>query len=164
MVPGRAVFKSGKRNIVDNFRGITILPVMEKIFKAVVYERIVFVNESFEFCDRYNNGFLEGSRTSDNIFIVNGLVERRLTMNKRLYVCYIDFSKAFDMINRKILFYELTKMNGKVQLSIRSVVLIVKHIFGSNEMGNWTRLSWVTWVSIKVESQADQCFENICLI
>ena len=30
---------------------------MEKIFEAAVYKRIVFVNEAFEFCDRYNNGF-----------------------------------------------------------------------------------------------------------
>ena len=52
-----AVFKSGKRNIVDNFRGITIPPIMEKIFEAAVYKRIVFVNEAFEFCDRYNNGY-----------------------------------------------------------------------------------------------------------
>ena len=57
---------------------------MEKIFEAAVYNRIVFVNEAFEFCDMYNNGFLEGSRTSDNLFILNGLVERQ---NKRLYVC-----------------------------------------------------------------------------
>ena len=28
-----AVFKSGKHNIVDNFRGITILPIMKKYLK-----------------------------------------------------------------------------------------------------------------------------------
>ena len=91
------VFESGKCNVAENFRGITILPVTEKI-EAAVYKHIVFVNETFEFCDRYNSGFLEGSRTSDNLFTLNG----QLIMNKRLNVCYIDFSKAFDMINRNI--------------------------------------------------------------
>ena len=55
------MFKSGKRNIVDNFRGITILPMMEKIYELVVYRRLAFVNEAFDCYDRYNNGFLEGS-------------------------------------------------------------------------------------------------------
>ena len=149
------VFKSGKRNIVDNFRGITILPIMEKIFEAAVYKRIVFVNEAFEFCDRYNNGFLEGSRTSDNLFMLSGLVERQYTMNKRLYVCYITSRKHVIWLIGQYCFINWSKMDGKVELSIRSVVFLVKHIFGSNEMGNWARLSWVPWVSIKVESQAD---------
>ena len=100
-----AVFKSGKHNIVDNFRGITILPIMEKIFEAIVYKRLTFVNEAFDKIDKYNNGFLSGNLTSDNLFILNGLVERQLSLGKELYVCYIDFSKAFDKINRSILFY-----------------------------------------------------------
>ena len=118
-----AVFKSGKRNIVDKFRGTTILPIMKKIFEAAAYKRIIFVNEAFEFCDWYNNGFLEGSRTSDNLYILNGLVERQSTMNKRLYLYYIDISKAFDMINRTILFYILIKngWKGKVIDTFRSL-------------------------------------------
>ena len=98
-----AVFKSGKHNIVDNFRGITILPIMEKIFEAIVYKRLAFVNEAFDEIDKYNNGFLGGNRTSDNLFILNGLVERQLSLGKKLYVCYIDFSKAFDKIIHSVL-------------------------------------------------------------
>ena len=82
-----AIFKSGKRNIVDNFRGITILPIMETVFEAVVYRRLAFVNEAFAAHDRYNNAFSEGNRTSDNLFVLTGLVEKQLTINKCLYVC-----------------------------------------------------------------------------
>ena len=118
-----AVFKSGKHNIVDNFRGITTLPIMEKIFEAIVYKRLTFVNEAFDEIDKYNNGFLGGNRTSDNLFILNGLVERQLSLGKELYVCYIDFSKAFDKINRSILFYKLIRngWKGKVIDTFRSL-------------------------------------------
>ena len=118
-----AVFKSGKHNIVDNFRGITILPIMEKIFEAIVYKCLTFVNEAFDEIDKYNNGFLGGNRTSDNLFILNGLVERQLSLGKELYVCYIDFSKAFDKINRSILFYKLIRngWKGKVIDTFRSL-------------------------------------------
>ena len=47
-----AIFKSGKRNIEDNFRGITILPIMEKVSEAVVYWWLVFVKEAFAAHDR----------------------------------------------------------------------------------------------------------------
>ena len=67
-----AVFKSGKRNVVDNFRGITILPIMEKVFEAVVYRRLAFVNDVFASQDKCNNAFLEGNMTSGNLFVLNG--------------------------------------------------------------------------------------------
>ena len=51
------VFKSDKHNSVDNFRGITILTIMEKIFEAVASKRHTFVNEAFEDIYEYNSGF-----------------------------------------------------------------------------------------------------------
>ena len=39
-----AVLKSDKHDLVDNFRGVTILPIMENIFEAAVYRRLTFVN------------------------------------------------------------------------------------------------------------------------
>ena len=118
-----AIFKNGKRSQVDNFRGITILPIIEKIFEIVVYRRLAFVNEAFNETDRYNGGFLCGSRTSDNIFVLNGLIERQLTLGKSLLVCFVDFSKAFDVINRNILFYKLLKngWTGRVIDTLRSL-------------------------------------------
>ena len=49
---------------------------MEKIFEIVVYRRLAFVNEAYNETDRYNGGFLCGSRTSDNIFVFNGLIKK----------------------------------------------------------------------------------------
>ena len=102
-----AIYKQGKRNLVDNYRGITILPIMEKIFETVINNRLVFVNEAFDDIDRHNGGFLQGSRTSDNLFVLNGLIERQMALGTPLLVCFVDFSKAFDIINRNILFYKL---------------------------------------------------------
>ena len=58
-----AMFKSGKRNVVDNFRGITISSIMEKVFEAVVYRRLAFVNDAFASQDKCSSAFLEGHRT-----------------------------------------------------------------------------------------------------
>ena len=104
-----AVFKAGSRMDTDNYRGITVLPIMEKIFEIIVYHRLSFTNEAYIKIDRYNGGFLPGSRTSDNMFILQGLIPRQLCIGNNLIVCFVDFSKAFDLINRHILFYRIMK-------------------------------------------------------
>ena len=118
-----AVFKNGQRCQVNNFRGITILPMMEKIFETIVYRRLTFVNDTFDGTDRYNGGFLHGSRTSDNLFVLNGLIEKQMLLGKSLLVCFVDFSKAFNVINRNILFYKLMNCGwkGRVIDTLRSL-------------------------------------------
>ena len=54
--------------------------------------------------DRFNGGFKKGSRTSDNNLIIQGLVQRQLNLGKHLIVIHVDFSSAFDLVNRKIAF------------------------------------------------------------
>ena len=118
-----AIYKGGQQKLVDNYRGITVLTIFAKIFEAAVYNRLKFLNEAFGKVDKYNGGFLEGCRTTDNMFVLKGLIDRQLLMGKSLYVCFIDFSKAFDMVNRHILFYKLMKSgwHGRVIDTMRSL-------------------------------------------
>ena len=79
------------------------------MFEIALFNRLNFVNETFCKVDENNGGFLKGRRTTDNIFILYGLIQKQLLLGKKLYVCFIDFSKAFDLINRHILFYKIMK-------------------------------------------------------
>ena len=102
------ICKSEGKGVPENYRGITILPVLENVFEITVYKRIGFVNEAFCKVDPCNGGFLEG-RTADNIFIIHGLAQRQRILNKNLVSCFVDFSKAFDMVDRNILLYRMIK-------------------------------------------------------
>ena len=104
-----AIFKCGSRLDAGNYRRITVLPVIEKIFETIVYRRLSFANEAFDQTDKFNGGFLPGCRTADNIFILEGLVQHQLCIGSILVVYFVDFSKAFDLINRHILFYKIMK-------------------------------------------------------
>ena len=139
------VFKNGQRCQVNTFRGITILPIMEKIFEATVFRRLSFLNEAFEEIDKYNGGFLHDSRTSYNLFVLNGLIEKQLLLGKSLHVCFVDFSKAFDVINRNILFYKLMNrgwkglvINTLRNLYNKSNFRVKRHGQLSPAIQNWT--------------------------
>ena len=118
-----AVYKSGLRNNPNNYRGITVLGIFAKIFEILVNNRFQFVNEAFSKIDPKNGGFLKGKRTTDNIFILTSLIQRQLSLGKPLYVCFVDFSKAFDLVNRAILFYKLIKSgwSGRLLDTVRDL-------------------------------------------
>ena len=104
-----SIHKAGDRSNPNNYRGITVPRIFEKIFEQIIMNRLQFLNEAFDKIDQTNGGFLKGRRTSDNVFILKGLIQKQLLLNKKLFICFVDFSKAFDLISRCILFYKLMK-------------------------------------------------------
>ena len=111
-----AIHKAGVKSSTLNYRGITVLPMFEKLFEILVQKRIEFIDEAFDNSDRYNGGFKKGSRCADNIFILLGLIHRQLSLGLILILILVDFSKAFDRINRAILFYKIKRsgLRGRV--------------------------------------------------
>ena len=118
-----SIYKAGDKLNPDNYRGVTVLPIFEKIFEIVVQRRLEFISDAFARTDKYNGGFLKGSRTSDNLFILQSLIEWQVNLGQSLIVCFIDFTKAFDLINRDILFYKIIKsgLHGRVIDTLRDL-------------------------------------------
>jgi hypothetical protein len=55
---------------------------------------------------------MKGKRTSDNIFIIRITVDKYLRVKRgKLYWCFVDFEKAFDSINREVLWFKM-RMKG----------------------------------------------------
>ncbi len=95
--------------VPEKFRRISVLPAVSKIFETIMNNRLEYIDVVFEFGDLFNGGFKKGCRTSDNLFVLNGLVEKYRTLGIPLYVCFVDFKRAFDCINRVLLFAKLCK-------------------------------------------------------
>ena len=77
-------------------------------------------------------GFRPGRSTVDAIFILHGIISNILQNKLKLYSAFVDFRKAFDKLNRKILIYKLlrnglsTKFVAMVKSTYSSVGLRVK--------------------------------------
>ena len=128
-----SIHKAGSRLETGNYRGITVLPVFEKIFETAVQRRLEFIDKAFCRTDKYNGGFSKGIQTHDNIFILNAIIKRQLLLNKGVIITWIDFSQAFDFMNRAITFYKIIKsgLHGRVINTLRNLytktVFRVKH-------------------------------------
>ena len=99
------VHKSGNKLDPSNYRGISLINVMYKIFSNIIYDRLYVWAEEFNKIDESQAGFRSGYSTVDNIFTLQSLIQKYLSKpNGRFYVLYVDFKKAFDGLNHHKLF------------------------------------------------------------
>ena len=97
--------KSGSMS-KPNYRKITIMPSIGKLLESILNKRLCYKNEALEQEDELQKGFKERSQTMDNICILQTLIEKQKAKKKPLYLCFVDFTKAFefDYIHRSLLF------------------------------------------------------------
>ena len=105
----RSLPKGGDKKDPSNYRHITVLPSMDKLFETLVNNRLVFMKDVFNMEDKFNGGFKKNSSTSDNMFLLVGAIQRAEFLKQPLYVAFVDFKRAFDTVDRNMLFYKLVK-------------------------------------------------------
>jgi hypothetical protein len=73
---------------------------MGKVFTAVLNRRLGIISEEYTILNKNQCGFRSGHPTCDNIFILHRLISLYLGCGKKLFCCFVDFSKAFDTVWR----------------------------------------------------------------
>ena len=121
--------KKGSIHSTDNYRGITLLSVLGKIFTRVLNNRLTKWAEDYGIYVEAQGGFRQGRGTTDNIFILYNIINTSINSGKTLYTAFIDFSKAFDYVVRDNLWYKLLKLgvNGKMLNILKSMYSHVKN-------------------------------------
>ena len=101
------IHKSGENDNPDDYRGITINSCLSKLFNLLLTSRLTsFVNEKG--IHKYiQTDFWKGFCTTDYVLTIKTIVDKYLSKNQRLYLCFVDFRKAYDSIGRERLFDKL---------------------------------------------------------
>ena len=113
----RPLFKGkGSTDNPDNYRGITLLSCLGKLFTAVINHRLTLYIESQGSIGDEQAGFRSGHSTLDHIYVLKSIIEFYSFHHKRLYCAFIDYKKAFDLVNRTMLWSKLIShgINGKI--------------------------------------------------
>ena len=121
-----AIHKKGAKEDPDNYRGISLMSCLGKLFLTIINNRLT------EYClhkgilSPSQLGFVQGNRTSDPHIILHNILQNYCHRGKkRLYGCFVDFSKAFDSVPRDILLKKLKKngIDGNLLDIIKTIYL-----------------------------------------
>ena len=122
--------KKGDLWDLDNYRGIAIGSALAKLYCLILLNRLedravvrpISPNQI---------GFEKGHRTADHVFVLTTVVNKIIKVEKkRLFVAFIDFRKAYDKINRKLLLLKLQKrgIKGQFYRNIKAIYSDISYL------------------------------------
>jgi len=104
------IFKKGDRDNMNNYRPISLLPIMSKIFEKVINARITEKLDENNLIDENQYGFRKGHSTEDAILKFTNQIEKDLSDKKHVVSVFVDVSKAFDSCDHNILIKKISKI------------------------------------------------------
>jgi hypothetical protein len=108
-----ALFKGGNASKFDNYKGITIGPILAKLFAMILDKRLSEWAEQHGLHAKGQVGFRKDYCTTNQLFILRTLIEQNKTKKKPLYCCFVDLKKAFDIVPHEALWQMLASLGVK---------------------------------------------------
>ena len=95
------IAKKGDLTECTNWRGITLLSIVSKVFTRAILARIQqALEKNFR---KEQAGFRKGKSCTDQLFVIRNIIEQCTEWQYSVHLNFIDFEKAFDSIHRDTL-------------------------------------------------------------
>ncbi|KAK3082441.1 hypothetical protein FSP39_009605 [Pinctada imbricata] len=108
--------KAGNCHDTNNYRGLALTSCLGKVFTSILNKRLNKFTKDRDIISKLQIGFSEKSQTLYHMFVLKTLMDKYKFENKKLYLGFVDFKKAYDTVWRDGLMYKLNKngINGKI--------------------------------------------------
>lgn len=100
-------FKNGDKNDPSNYRPISHLSNLSKIFEKVIYIRIINFLDKYNILNKHQFGFRKNHSTKYALLTTISQIQNLLDTGPTSIALFIDFQKAFDTVNHEILLSKL---------------------------------------------------------
>ena len=141
----RPIYKNkGSKSDPNNYRAITILSCLGKLFTSILSDRINTFIEQSKLLGCEQAGFRKHFSTVDHLFTIYGILDILLSKKQRLYCAFLDFEKAFDKVDRAFLWQKLLKqnINGKILKVIQNIYASAKScVMVNDEMSDFFQVN-----------------------
>ena len=108
------LYKKGDAEDPTNYRSINIMNPIIKIFTHILSQRLTEYSEEEGLIPNFQFGYRKGMSTTGAAAtlykVINSRLNRPCKKSLRTYAVFVDFSKCFDSVNRKILYHKLQKI------------------------------------------------------
>ena len=120
----------GNKQDMNNYRGISILPIIVKIFERILSKQITnyFINNNLFF--RGQHGFRRNHSCETAIHEIMTDTIKSLEKKLSTLFLFIDFRKAFDLVDRDLLFLKL----GNYGFSNSAINLVRNYFFMRSQL------------------------------
>ena len=103
-----ALHKGGSKEELGNYRPISLLPTLSKVFERFVYNQLYDFLEKFNILTPKQFGFRKGKSTIQAVMDQLKFVYDNLDLGNTVVSIFMDFSKAFDCLDHTILLEKLS--------------------------------------------------------
>jgi len=99
------IHKGDSRELVTNYRSISLLPIsakyLERIVRSAIYDYIS------PFLTELRHGFVKGRSCETQLILTQHQWATAFDEDRQVDVVFLDFSKAFDKVNHSVLMQKL---------------------------------------------------------
>lgn len=102
------IYKSGAKHDPSNYRPISVLPTISKIFEKVIHNRLVGFLKSIDHLSQHQYGFRTKSSTLSATIDLTTKIKCQIDQKQIALGIFIDLKKAFDTVSHEILIHKLS--------------------------------------------------------
>ena len=125
----------GDKGDFDNYRGITILSCLGKLFTSIINARLNKYANEINLINENQTGFRKGYSTLDHIFLLKNIIDILVKgCKQKLFCAFVDYKKAFDTVWRSALWHKMLESGicGKLHNIILNMYSNIKSCVNFN--------------------------------
>ena len=161
------LFKKGDASLCDNYRGISVMNSISKLYDMILPKRL----ELWFAPLREQAGAQKSRSCEEQISTLKLAIDIAKSRKEKLFITYVDFSKAYDKIPRDLLM-KILKENGcgrkmlqaiaKIYTSTKSVLgsIIINAILGLKQGSPTSGILFIIYLNELIKLYHSRCTED----